>query len=760
MPIVAVAWSRGAPGGREGPWEWPPSPARHAACCHDRCDGRRHRLESRMSFRVVQGLTPARIRVAWSCKEAVHSLTSPTRLMKNPPSTPDLEAIFRSAPNLVLVLAPDFTIVAVNDAVLRATKVGREDILGRPLFEVFPDDRRDSTDGGEANLRASLARVLATHVPDQMAAQRYDVRRPGGDGGVLEIRYWNWLNYPVLGPEGRVVYIVHQSEEVTELVQLRRRSAHHASQLAQAESLYRAIYDQGIFAGRLDLDGTVTDANRSCLEQCGFERQDVIGKRFWECGWWNRSPEIQARVKAAFAQAAGGEPFHGVSTYFWADGTERVVDLACLPIKNEAGEVAFVVPTGIDITDRSRAEQENLATSILESITDGFFALDRDWRFTYVNGQAERILGRDRSGLIGKILWDEYPGLAGSMFEGAYRRAADEGIPSSVTSYYPDHDRWYEVHATPANDGISLYFRDVSERIQAEAVIRESEERHRLIMANVNDHAIFTLGLDGRITEWNAGAERVFGHNREIIGQAADILFTPEDREAGRVERELELCLANGRASDERWHIKKDGTRFFASGSMESLRGEDGVLRGFVKVVRDQTEKMKAEQQRQELTARIALQARLFDTALSNSPDFIYTFDLRGRFTYLNRALLALLERSPDEALGRDFFDLDFPPELAARLLRQIREVIEGKTQVQDETPFTSAWGLASTSTSSSRSSPRTGPWRPSRARRGTSRGGSRPRRPRGGGPSSSRSSPRSRPASTRRRTSSPSSAS
>jgi PAS domain S-box-containing protein len=338
-------------------------------------------------------------------------------------------------------------------------------------------------------------------------------------------------------------------------------------------------------------------------------------------------------------------------------------------------------------------EKDNLATSILESITDGFFAVDREWRFTYVNRQAERILGRARGDLIGRLIWDAFPGLAGSEFERIYLRAANEGSSSSVTSYFPDHDRWYEVHANPASEGISIYFSDVSERVHAEAAIREGEERHRLIMANVTDHAIFTLGLDGRITEWNAGAEKVFGHGREIIGRPADILFTPEDRDAGRVEQELRLCLVSGRASDERWHIKKDGTRFFASGSMESLRGEDGVLRGFVKVVRDQTERVKAEGERQALTARIALQARLFDTALSNSPDFIYTFDLEGRFTYINRSLLELLRKSADQAVGRNFFDLGYPPELAARLQRQIQEVIETRGHVQDETPYTGASG-------------------------------------------------------------------
>ncbi len=112
-----------------------------------------------------------------------------------------------------------------------------------------------------------------------------------------------------------------------------------------------------------------------------------------------------------------------------------------------------------------------------------------------------------------------------------------------------------------------------------------------------------------------------------------------------------------------------------------------------VLVFRDVTGARKAETDRKQLTARIASQARIFDTALSNAADFIYTFDLEGRFTYVNRALLALWQKDAEEAVGRNFFDLGFPHDLAERLQRQIREVIDSKGRVSGETPFTSASG-------------------------------------------------------------------
>ncbi len=129
---------------------------------------------------------------------------------------------------------------------------------------------------------------------------------------------------------------------------------------------------------------------------------------------------------------------------------------------------------------RRRAEQERRrgderARAILESITDAFFALDGDWRFTYVNRQAQRLLDRRPDQLLGRSIWEEYAGLVGTEFERVYRGVAHRQTPMSLTSYYADHDRWYEVHVYPAVEGITVYFRDASERI------RTAEERERLV---------------------------------------------------------------------------------------------------------------------------------------------------------------------------------------------------------------------------------------------------------------------------------------
>jgi signal transduction histidine kinase len=148
-------------------------------------------------------------------------------------SAGDFRTLFESAPGLFLVLAPDLRIVAVSDVYLRATMTDRETILGRGIFEVFPDNPDDPLATGEHNLRQSLESVLEFGRTDTMAVQKYDVRRPEAEGGGFEERYWSPQNSPVLGADGKVRFIIHRVEDVTDFVRL-KQAGREREELTQA----------------------------------------------------------------------------------------------------------------------------------------------------------------------------------------------------------------------------------------------------------------------------------------------------------------------------------------------------------------------------------------------------------------------------------------------------------------------------------------------------------------------------------------------
>ncbi|MEX2262582.1 MAG: PAS domain S-box protein [Bryobacteraceae bacterium] len=142
---------------------------------------------------------------------------------------------------------------------------------------------------------------------------------------------------------------------------------------------------------------------------------------------------------------------------------------------------------------------------------------------------------------------------------------------------------------------------DIHARKQTERKLRESDDRYRMLLENLKDYAVFTTDREGRIITWNAGAERIVGYpESEIIGQPLEIIFTPEDRANNIPNKEVRRAIAAGSAEDERWHVRKDGRRYFAFGMLSVLRDEDGNLHGFSKVMRDMTDRKRLEEQLQQ----------------------------------------------------------------------------------------------------------------------------------------------------------------
>lgn len=166
------------------------------------------------------------------------------------PTTLDFRMLFESAPDSYYVLSPDFTILAASDAFLRASMTKREDIVGRGLFEVFPDNPDDPSATGVRNLRDSLESVLKHRVPHTMVLQKYDIPRPDSVGGGFEEKYWSPVSYPVLGVDGQVAYIIHRTEDVTEFIRLKQQKSEQQKLTQElqtrAEQMEAEIYSRAL----------------------------------------------------------------------------------------------------------------------------------------------------------------------------------------------------------------------------------------------------------------------------------------------------------------------------------------------------------------------------------------------------------------------------------------------------------------------------------------------------------------------------------
>ncbi len=151
------------------------------------------------------------------------------------------------------------------------------------------------------------------------------------------------------------------------------------------------------------------------------------------------------------------------------DGSEFWVELNIVPISNKAGQVTHWVALQREITERKQAEaalieSKQQISKILESITDGFFTLDHQWRFTYFNQKAEQILQRTRTDILGQNLWEAFPEIVGSTFDREYHRAVAQQITVRFEAFYSPLEIWFEVHAYPSCEGLSVVFNDITKR--------------------------------------------------------------------------------------------------------------------------------------------------------------------------------------------------------------------------------------------------------------------------------------------------------
>lgn len=189
-------------------------------------------------------------------------------------------------------------------------------------------------------------------------------------------------------------------------------------------------------------------------------------------------------------------------------------------MNSDKDETAALPPaTGPEAIDAAAAR-------VLESITDAFFALDREWRFTYLNSQAEKLLATTRAQMLGKSVWDEFPAAVGGTYDREYRRALAEQTAVSFEEYYPAPlDTWFEVRAFPSPEGLSVYFHDITARKRAEEALRASHARTAEVLESITD-AFYSLDRDYRFTYVNRRAEELWGRTRdELLGQSMPEAF-------------------------------------------------------------------------------------------------------------------------------------------------------------------------------------------------------------------------------------------
>jgi PAS domain S-box-containing protein len=224
-------------------------------------------------------------------------------------------------------------------------------------------------------------------------------------------------------------------------------------------------------------------------------------------------------------------------------------------------------------------------------------------------------------------------------------------------------------------------------------ILRESEERFRLLVEGVKEYAIFMLDVEGRVTTWNPGARRIKGYEpEEIIGEHFSTFYTQEDVERGHPEEVLGLAAADGRYEEEGLRVRKDGSTFWADVVITALTDESGNLRGFAKVTRDITARKEAEDRERLLLREQAARERA-TAILESISDAFFAVDVKWNFTYVNGKAEEFWGRSREELLGKNVWE-EFPQAAGSEFYRQIERAMEEGVTTEFETisPAIAGW--------------------------------------------------------------------
>ncbi len=322
-------------------------------------------------------------------------------------------------------------------------------------------------------------------------------------------------------------------------------------------------------------------------------------------------------------------------------------------------------------TTRELAASKLRTERILESITDPFYTLDRTWRFTYVNREAEKLLRRHGRDLLGKVIWEE-TGEAKKFLHHKLHQAQAEGKTMTFDYFQRPDNKWFEVHVYPAEEGLAVSFRDISVRKQAEQERQESIARIRQqasLLDNATD-AIIVRGIDHRIQFWNRGAERLYGWTpEEMIGTPIVALYD----NVAAFEKAAEQVLTKGEWRGEIEQRRKDGSVLIAEGHWTLVKNDEGLPESIFAINTDITQRKMAENEIQYLAFYDSL------TGLPNRQLLLDRLRQALATSARNQRMGALLFIDLDnfkllnDTLGHDLGDM-LLKQIAPRLLSCVRE--------------------------------------------------------------------------------------
>ena len=492
----------------------------------------------------------------------------------------DFQFLFNSVPGLYLVLLPDLSIVAVSDNYLSATLTKRETIIGKNLFDVFPDNPNDPSADGVSNLRSSLENVIRFKRVHKMDIQKYDIRR---SDGTFEVHHWSPINKPVLNDKNELVYIIHSVEDVTKQYYADKKNKN--SELLLQSSI-ESLTDTLIFS--VDRDYRYLNFNtahkNATLAFYGINIE--VGMSLLN---HITNDSDREKAKANFDKAFLGIPHVTIEGY--GDLEIFYFEMRYNPIINNENEVIGVTAFAHNISDRKKAEEQLLETNkfldtILENLPNMLFVKDaKELKFLRFNNAGEKLLGYSRADLIGKNDYDFFPKEQADFFTEKDNQVLNNGelidiheeLISTTTG-----EKWLRTKKIPVNDhnGNPLYLigisEDITQKKESEEKIKEINQKLETAIEDLKkSNELFAKLFDlnpGSISMYKLSDFTLYNVNQAFLDLFG---FSSKDEVIGKTAEELNMLSDPLLPNKILENVKKYGKVNGLEGLMKTNKGVD-----------------------------------------------------------------------------------------------------------------------------------------------------------------------------------------
>ncbi len=417
-----------------------------------------------------------------------------------------LNSVVEHLPMAVFIKdAIDLRVMYWNKASEELFGYSREEVLGKNDYEFLPTQ--------EARyLRAHDRQVLAGGELVDIAEAPLITPHRGK-------RIVHSKKVPLIDETGTPRYLLGICRDITEEKLADTEAAHSAQALRESEAHYRRIVEtatEGVWM--FDANSQTTFANSRIAQMLGYTVEEMQGRSFFDFMDEESRMQAQAYVER---RRQGIRERHDFK-FCRKDGSLLWAIVSATPILDTEGQFVGVLRMITDISERKQAEEalresHQQIADILERITDAFFALDHEWHFTYINGEASRLLHQQPEQLIGANFWEVFPEAVGSLVEQQYRQAMQEQVPVIFETFSAPLNSWLEVRAYPSGSGLSVFWRDITEQKQAQDALRKSEEQYRTLASHFPNGAVLAFDRDLRYTLAEGEALATLGLSKELV---------------------------------------------------------------------------------------------------------------------------------------------------------------------------------------------------------------------------------------------------